>query len=148
MCRLPAVLVAVAVLASCSGARPPIPPTHVVALPANEWGQFALDVYDSTGLLTEGRALEAAGQGAGDASVVARPELSEIGVAWVGGACSHRPILNIRGEVTDLQLEIVPSPAEFNLAPVACPAVGILFGATLTLAQPVEQAAVTITEIR
>src|SRR5688500_3249336 len=59
---LATVLATVTVLAACSAARPPLPPTHVVALPANEWGQFALEVYDSTGLVTGGRAVQAAGQ--------------------------------------------------------------------------------------
>jgi hypothetical protein len=135
----------IVIAAACTAA---VPPTHSIPLPPSEWGEFTLAVYDSTGLVLDGRSLGPGGDGSPEAAVVARPDEREVDVRWIGGACAHRPILSVRGAADDLRLEIVPEPAESGLAPVSCPAVGIFMGVTLTLGQPVEQRAVTLTETR
>jgi hypothetical protein len=137
-----------AIVAGCSAGGSPLPPTLSVPLPSNEWGDFTLAVYDETGLVLDGRAGDQSLGGASPASVTASPDRSELVISWTGGACSHRPIIRLTGDATDLQLVIVPTPAEFSLVPVSCPAVGILSSATLTLSQPVEQDLVDITEQR
>ncbi len=137
-----------AIVIGCAGGRPAMPPTLSIPLPANDFGEFALDVYDDTGLVVGGRAGDQGLGGASPAEVTAIPERNELAISWIGGACSHRPVLRVTGNPADLRLVIAPSPVEFSLVPVSCPAVGILSSATLTLSQPIEQENVSIEEER
>jgi hypothetical protein len=137
-------------VAGCAAGELPYPPTLKIPLPDNEWGKFTLLVYDETGLVTGGQSgRAAAANGAQPSAVTADPERNELVVEWTGGACSHLPYLRLRGNANNLDLVIAPAPIEISLSPaIQCPAVGILETVTLTLTQPVEQAAVEITEIR
>ena len=122
------------------------PPTLTVPLPRNDFGEFELLVYDATHLVVEGRS-EADARGPFEGEVSARPDLREIEIAWTGGACSHRPTLSLSGDATRLRLELDASPIEWSIFPVACPAVGIFFGVTLSLGEPVEQRAITLISV-
>ena len=137
-------ILAVAVIA-CSATRPPLPPTLSIQLPSNEWGDFTLDVYDESGLVTGGRSGEQSLGGVTPTKATVSPDGMELAVDWTGGACSHRPLLFVRGDAEKLDLVIVPSPVELSLAPPeGCPAIGILSSAAVTLSQPVPQENVAI----
>lgn len=125
-----------------------VPPSVIVPLPENDFGEFELWVYEELGLVTGGRANPEARQGSADFEVTAHPERNELDVAWIGGACAHRPTLSVTGGQDALRLELRPAPIEWSLTPLDCPAVGLLFGVTLTLSAPVEQDAVTAVEVR
>ncbi len=122
------------------------PPSVVIPLPENGFGQFELWVYGDSGLVTGGRANAAAARGAWELEVIAFPESNELEVAWMGGACSHRPVLGVTGDATSLRLELTPSPIEWTFFPQGCPAVGLFFSVTITLSAPVEQDAITAVE--
>ena len=137
------------VIAGCAAGELPYPPNMTIPLPENEWGKFALLVYDESGLVTAGESAGANVNGAEPTSVTAEPEHRQLVVSWTGGACSHQPYLRLRGNAQNLDLVIAPAPVEISLTPaIQCPAVGILETVTLTLSEPVAQAAVEITEIR
>ena len=141
-------LCVVLLVAACSATRPPYPPDFSVALQPTEVGEFVLDVYDSAELLVDAQINPDSTGGAMRSAVVARPEARQIDVSWTGGACAHRPFLHVRGGTDDLDLELVPDPSDLNLvvAERGCPAVLLMFSVTLTLAEPVEQANVTLTQ--
>ena len=141
-------LLLIALLTGCAATRMPYPPTLTVPLPENEFGSFQLDVYDNTGLVNGGVSGPQNLGGVQPVEAIAVPDRSELVISWIGGACSHRPYLEVRGDAQDLDLVIAPQPFEMSLAPVACPAVGILSEVTLTLAEPVEQDSITLTEHR
>ena len=111
---------------------------------ATDWnGDFALLVYDSTGLVIGARQAEIVSAELGSAT--ARPGQSEIDVSWTGGACSHRPTARTSGTAAAFRIEIA-NTADTNLVPflpVACPAVGLPFSVTLSLGAPVDQGALT-----
>ena len=142
-----ALLTALSLVALACSVRPPVPPDFRVPMPANDFGEFVVEVYDSAELLLDARAMAAAGEGRPQGSVVARPDRNELDVAWTGGACAPRPLINVRGTPDALTVELVPDPADIGLVvvPQDCPAVGIYFGVTLTLSEPVDQANVTLT---
>ena len=119
-------------------------PTLAVPLEHNDFGEFSLLVYDASGLISAGRSMEPP-NGAIDAQAIARPDDRELDVSWLGGACSHRPTLAVSGDASGLRL-VLESPYDGTLpfVPVACPAVALSFGVTLTLSEPVEQAAITL----
>jgi hypothetical protein len=120
-----------------------------VPLPENEWGKFTLLVYDDSGLVISGESAARGPDGVTPTTVTAQPELNRLVVTWTGGACSHQPYLRLRGDPTDLDIVIAPAPVEISLSPaIQCPAVGLPQSVTLTLSEPVDQAAVDITEIR
>jgi hypothetical protein len=135
-------------IAGCAATTMPFPPTLTVPLPDNDFGSFALNVYDDTGLVVAGQASDEGLGGSSDPAVAAIPERSVLVLGWTGGACSHRPYLEVRGDAQSLDLAIAPEPFEMSLAPVQCPAVGIPFEVTLTLSEPVEQANIELTEHR
>ena len=141
-------LVCALVVAGCAAGELPFPPTLTVPLPDNDFGKFSLLVYDETGLVTGGHA-EDPPDAPASAEVEARTDSNELVVTWLGGSCSHQPYLRVKGDASALELVIAPAPVEISLTPaIQCPAVGIPQRVTLTLAQPVEQAAVEISEIR
>jgi len=141
-----ATVVASLVFSACAAHPLPYPPTLVIPLPENEWGRFQLDVYDDTGLVIGGVPGDQTLGGHVPAAVTAIPEHNEIVINWTGGACGHRPYAHLRGSATNLEIEIAPDPLEVGLAPVSCPAVGIISSATLTLSAPVEQENISVTE--
>ena len=140
-----AVLLMVLLVAGCAARALPYPPTLTLPLPENEFGTFQLDVYDESGLVQEGQAGEQVLGGFVPVDVIAMPERSELLITWTGGACAHRPFVEIRGTSADLRVVVSPNPVEYSLAPVACPAIGIVSSATLTLSEPVTQENITFT---
>jgi hypothetical protein len=136
MTRLRTALLALAFVASgCGGPRP----TVVVPLVIEWGGDFALLVYDASGLVTGAR--QAENPSFGLDSATARPGQSEIDVSWIGGACSHRPTASVSGTAEAFRIEIT-NVADTNLVPflpIACPAVGLPFTVTLSLSAPVAQ---------
>jgi len=143
-----ATVVGAVVLSACTAHALPYPPTLVIPLPENEWGRFQFDVYDDTGLVVSGEAGDQTLGGHEPAGVTAIPESNQIVINWTGGACGHRPFANLRGNAAALDITIAPDPLEIGLAPVSCPAVGIISSATLTLSEPVAQENITVTEER
>jgi hypothetical protein len=133
-------------LAACS-AFPSRTPSLVVPLAANDFGEFKLLVYDETGLVTDGHSVGQPGQGSGGPEAIARPELGELEVMWTGGACADQPTLTLTGDASRLRLVLEPAPMHWTILPVSCPAVGLIFGVTLSLNSPVEQDALTL-EVR
>lgn len=131
-----------ATVLACSGV---VPPSFVVPLRPNEWGDYALLVYDGSGLVTNARAAERR-PGVAPQDVIAAPDRMELEVGWTGGACSHRPILEITGNSDALRLVIAnpndPQPLPF--LPISCPAVGVPLRVTLLLNDPVTQEAVSV----
>jgi hypothetical protein len=140
-----ALLLTVLLVAGCAARALPYPPTLSVPLPENEFGTFQLDIYDDSGLVLSGRPGDQVLGGFAAVDVVAIPERSELLITWTGGACGHRPFVEIRGTSEDLRLVVAPNPAEYSLAPVSCPAIGIVSSATLSLAEPVSQENITFT---
>jgi len=143
-----ATIVASLVFSACTAHALPYPPTLVIPLPENEWGRFQLDVYDDTGLVVGGVSGDQTLGGHIPAGVTAIPERNELVINWTGGACGHRPFVNLRGNATNLDVTIAPDPLEIGLAPVSCPAIGIISSATLTLSEPVAQENIRVTEER
>ena len=130
-------------LVGASACSTPLPaPTLAVPLSNSGWGEFVLHVYDDTGLITGARQNEQ--PAAGGETVTAFPERQELELVWAGGACAHRPILNVTGDAAQLRLELEPGPSDPQLPFLSCPAVGIRLGVTLALSAPVSQPAVTI----
>ena len=132
-------LVVALLVVACGGVRP----TLTVPLEISWDGDFELLVYDASGLVTG--AQQAENVSFELASVAARPEQSEIDVAWTGGACSHRPTAQISGTADSFRIELVNTP-DVNLVPflpIGCPAVGLPFTVTLSLSDPVAQEAIT-----
>ena len=127
-----------AVLVACASL-----PTAVAPLARNDFGEFALLVYDRTQLVVSATGQQTA-EGSMEDEVIAHPDRMELEVAWTGGACSHRPTLSVSGDANELHLELDPSPTEWSVFPVACPAVGLLFSVVLELSAPVEQSAVSL----
>jgi hypothetical protein len=115
------------------------PPSLVVPLGRNDFGDYTLVVYDDTGLVTAGRANEQPPR-RGTSGVVASPERRELELAWIGGACAHRPTLRVSGTSASLQLALSNTP-EPQLPFVGCPAVGLPFAVTLSLTEPVADGA-------
>jgi hypothetical protein len=130
-------------LLACGGI-PIQPPSQIVELPHNDFGDFVLLVYDQSGLVTGARAADLWQSEAG-AGVEAHPESNEVSLSWTGGACAHGPKLAISGDSSALTLELDAAPFEFSAVPVECPAIGIPFAVTLTLSESVEQDALTLT---
>jgi hypothetical protein len=138
-------LVAFALMVAACGGIPKTAPTHIVALAQDYNGeQFLLLVYDGSGLVTSIASSDAP-HAASDAQAIADPAKDEIALTWIGGACAHSPKLGVKGDATALTLELDVSPFDFSLVPQDCPAIGLFFAVTLTLAQPVEQQALTLT---
>lgn len=137
------------VVAGCAAGELPYPPNLTIQLPENEWGRFALLVYDESGLVTGGHSAAPGANGTVPSAVAAVPERNELVVTWTGGACSHQPYLRIKGDTQNLDLVIAPAPVEISLTPaIQCPAVGIPQTVTLSLSEQVDQTAVEIAEIR
>ena len=148
MRRLATLLCAILV-AGCAAGELPYPPTLTIQLPENEFGKFALLVYDDTGLVVSGQSGEQVIGGVTQTDVTATPERNELTVSWTAGACSHQPWLRIKGDPSDLKLTIAPQPVEISLTPaISCPAIGIPTSVTLVLNEPVAQDDVSITENR
>jgi len=76
--------------------------------------------------------------------VFVRPERNELEIAWIGGACSHRPTVTLSGTSAALHIEVdnPPDPNFLPFLPIACPAVGLPAGVTLSLREPIAPAAV------
>ena len=125
---------------SCGPAGPA--PSLIVPLRTNGIGEYALLVYDDTGLVTGGRAREQQ-PGLATDGVLAFSERQELEIGWTGGACAHRPTLRVSGTAAFFQL-VIDNPQEPQLPFVSCPAVGIPLGVTLSVREPVTQAAVTL----
>jgi hypothetical protein len=136
---------AVALFVLGCGGIPPTPPTQIIDLAHNDFGSFVLLVYDDTGLVQAGAASAEPGPGSADPTVVAHPESTQITLSWTGGACAHGPKLAIKGDAAALTLELDKAPFEFSLVTRDCPAIGLFLAVTLTLTQPVEQGALTLT---
>lgn len=139
--RLAAMLALAALLQACAS----VAPDFTVPLGDQGFGDHQVDVFDPTGLVTGAKA-EMLPPGDPHGEVVAHPDRMELQIGWLGGACSHRPTIQIGGTAAALRITITnpndPQPIPF--LPIACPAVGIPMGVTLTLTQPVEQDAVEV----
>jgi hypothetical protein len=109
-------------------------------------GDFAALVFDSTGLVTGGRYLDRGDGPWPGETAIARPERSEIDIAWTGGACSHRPTVTLSGTSAALHIGVdnPPDPNFLPFLPIACPAVGLPAGVTLSLREAVAPAAVDL----
>ncbi|HUR15712.1 MAG TPA: hypothetical protein VMZ33_00375 [Candidatus Limnocylindrales bacterium] len=145
----PLVILSLALFAIACSVRPPVPPDFMVPIPAHGFGDFVVEVYDSAELLVDARARDVGPADVGAAgTLVSRPDRNELDVSWTGGACALRPLINVRGAPDNLVIELVPDPTDINLVvvPQECPAIGLPFGVTLTLSEPVEQANVTLTQ--
>lgn len=127
------------------GGIPPTPPTHQVELAQNSFGRFVLLVYDDTGLVTDAVVTVERNADPLNAAADAHPERNEIFLSWWGGACAHGPKLAVKGDASELSLELDVSPLELSAVPVDCPAIGLFFDVTLTLSEPVEQDALSLT---
>lgn len=117
-------------------------PTPTLAVPLNMTrpGDFTALVFDSTGLVVGGRPLERGDGPWPGGNVLARPDKAEIDVAWIGGACSHRPTITVSGTKEALKVTVA-EPRDFNpffFLPVSCTAVGLPKGVTLSLNQAVQ----------
>lgn len=124
------------------------PPTFTVPVSNNSgFGDFALLVYDESGLITGGIAAGPIDRGVSNGDITMSPDELQLTLRWSGGACSHRPTLTLTGSATALKLELQTSPPEWRLPFLSCPAVGIPMGVTLSLSAPVEQSAVS-TDVR
>lgn len=102
-------------------------------------------VVDETGLVLA--ASEAPRASVDDVSVEARPDLNEIVVRWFGGVCHHGPTVTLTGSPESLHITVQPDAGpgpSFG----ACPAVGVFYGVTLTLSDPVVHEAIDVREIR
>jgi hypothetical protein len=101
-------------------------------------------VVDETGLVTSAREADREPTQALEAN--ARFELKEIDVRWLGGVCRHGPTVTLTGSFDALHIIVQPDggPETF----LACPAVGVFYGVTLTLSEPVGQEAIDVQEIR
>jgi hypothetical protein len=137
-------LLAAAVVASSCGPGAS-PPTLTVPLGTNDFGEVALLVYDTSGVVSDGRALMRP-PGPDVDGVVSLPERQELEIWWFGGACSHRPTLHVSGNAASLQMAL-SSPPDPRLPLSDCPAVGIRFAVTLLLSEPVAQSGVRL-EVR
>lgn len=139
--RIAALIVLAALLHACATTAP----DFSVPLGNQGFGDHQVDVFDSTGLVTGARA-ETLPPGEPRGEVVAHPERLELQIGWLGGACSHRPTVLISGTAEALRITVTnpndPQPLPF--LPIACPAVGIPMGVTLSLTRPVEQDAVGV----
>jgi hypothetical protein len=111
---------------------------------AIEWaGEFKVSVFDSSGLVIGGRDVNRSPYPFGE-TARAHPETSEIELVWIGGACTHRPTLTVSGTTDALHLTVdSPSDSTIPFVEIACPLIGLPFGITLELSQPVEQQAIT-----
>lgn len=133
-----ALLILVMVAAGCGAPRP----TVTVPLEIGWDGDFALLVYDESGLVTGARQAEI--EFSGLSAATSRPDDHQIDISWTGGACSHRPTAHVSGTADAFRIELVNN-ADVNLVPflpIGCPAVGLPFSVTLSLTAPVAQPAV------
>lgn len=136
------VLHATCLMLAVIACAPFAPGSLVVPLASNEWGEFALHVYDASGFVVSGRAAEPRPTNGTD-EVFAVPERREVEIAWTGGACSHRPTLVVTGNSLGLRL-VVRNPHDETLLPISCPSVGIALRVVLSLNQAVAQDAITL----
>ncbi|MEP7361522.1 MAG: hypothetical protein ABI744_08080 [Chloroflexota bacterium] len=107
-------------------------------------GGVMLQVYDDTGLVTDGAMGSAASQGN-------QPDVSVDGnvleVRWVGGVCQKGPILGLVQNAGKLLLLLEPDagpPFGPTTGPVACPALALFNVVDLTLSQPFSQEDVSL----
>jgi hypothetical protein len=131
---------AMVLVVACGAPRP----TFTVPLEIDWDGAFELLIYDASGLATG--AQQADNVSFELHAVTARPQESELDISWLGGACSHRPTVQISGTAEALRIELA-NPADVNLIPflpIACPAVGLPFAVTLSLSAPVAQEAISL----
>lgn len=143
MSRLPMCIVIAAIIASCGLVGGP-PPTVLVRT-HNAFGDFAIGVYDHSGLVIDARLVE---DERGDDDVIARPETRELVIRWTGGACADSPRIDIDGTPTNLGIALRPSMDHSLRLFVACPAVGIPFAVSLSLTEAVAQTDVRLTVVR
>jgi hypothetical protein len=109
-----------------------------------DWGDnFTVLVFDTSGLITGGRQFRTIDGPHPGGSAAARPDRSEIDVAWIGGACTHRPTVTIAGTAQSLLITV--DNVQDELLPFqGCPSIGLPFGVTLSLSAPVAQEAITL----
>ncbi len=135
------IAIASAVLACGSVGTPDL----VVPLETMAQGDWELLVYDDSGLVAGARSAQLQ-PGIQRDDVIAFPDKRELEIGWIGGACSHRPTLEVAGDSAHLRLELRnPSdPQLLPFLPIACPAVGIPLRVTISLNQPVQQIAADV----
>ena len=100
-----------------------------------------INVIDHTGLVVHAAKHHQPGQllKGSDFVAVANPAASTLEVAWLGGACRFGPTVELTGDVDDVLVSIHAS-AGGGLPPgIECPAVGVFYGVTISLTQPVDQ---------
>ena len=132
----------VSIVAGCSSVGAP---DLVVPLETTAVGDWQLLVYDDSGLLTDARSAPVR-PGDRQDGAIASPDGRELEINWTGGACSHRPTLQVTGSSTNLRLEM-RNLSEPQLLPLACPAAGLRLQVTIELSEPVAQTAVAF-EVR
>ena len=101
---------------------------------------WTLLINDDSGLVTGGRSAEAPRSEPND-GVVAFPDHREVEIGWTGGACEHRPRMQISGDVDRLRIDVYNPRDAFTLS---CPSIGILLRVRLSLTEPVDTDAIDL----
>ena len=131
-----------AVVMACSSVEPA---DFEVPLISPGGDPYTLLVYDDSNLVSGGRPIEWQAASQID-DVLAFPDRREIEVGWTGGACQHKPSLEISGNATHLRIDVF-NPSDPNwlpFLPIGCPAVGVPLRVSLSLTEPVQEIAVDV----
>ena len=139
-------LLVVAFAIGCGGLFPPSEPTFEVHNPGGH-RDFTLRVVDLSGLVTAARDADTFPPATADAQATIGPGNNDLTIRWIGGACHFAPTVTVSGTTESLHLLLEPDAGPGLPFFASCPAVGILFGVTITLTMPVEQDAITL-EVR
>lgn len=115
-----------------------------LTVPVPEHGEFVINVFDSSGLVTAARVpVRDTPQGL-DAEVTADPANNELTLRWLGGVCHFGPAVTVSGIAAELHVLLEPDAGPGLPFFASCPAAGFFFGLTLTLTEPVQQEAVSV----
>jgi len=117
-------------------------PSFAVAVPDHQ--EFTINVFDRSGLVTAARAPVRSTRQSLDAEATADPANHELTLRWFGGVCHFGPAVTVSGTAAALHLLLEPDAGPGLPFFASCPAAGLEFGLTLTLAEPVEQDAVSV----
>lgn len=108
----------------------------------NTEGSSLVQVVDMTGLVTNVLEVRST-RFDDDAAVVALPEPKIVNVSWFGGACDLSTLW-IEGDAGQMVLKVAVRQGAATPPGAECPASGHRHGVSLSLSQPVDQAAVSI----
>ena len=144
----------IAVLAAgalaCNAVMPTPTVTQSTPFPTAEAGRWVVmtegsslvQVVDTTGLVTNVIKAHITELDQ-DAAVVALPDQQMINVTWFGGACDLSTLW-IEGDANQVVMNIATRQGAATPPGAECPAVGASHGVSLSVSQPVDQAAVSI----